>query len=509
MVTISVMLFVELMIGRLQWTTLIPTVAIVVESVSLATALHALKHVRTSQAAMAWVIGLVMLPVPVLPLYWVFARHRFEGYREAIRVVGQRHQRSVAAVRRELSTGRNRRSTPLSTPLEQVADVLDTPICHGNRFRLLIDGAEFFEGVFAILQNARHYVYLAFYTIRDDEIGNRFADCLIACAKRGVVVRLLYDEVGSLRLGQSYVDRLVEAGVDVRAFNTRQGWVNRFQINFRNHRKLVVADGEVAIVGGLNVGDEYLGKPAWVKHWRDTAVLIRGSSARKIQAVFAGDYYWAARCDVEEARWDDRPGQGTSGQQASGQQTSTETEPRDMTVVCATGPADERPRATMMFAAAAMAARNRLWISTPYLVPDDGILVALSMARARGVDVRILIPSVADQWAVFLAGFYYERELANLDVPVYRYLNGVLHQKCVLVDDDLVLIGSTNLDNRSLHLNFELMVASDDVDLIRRTEQMLEMDFAGSERSNEVGKPLRPWFSRMGTAIARLFSPVL
>lgn len=490
-----------------QWwsLTFVSGAVLLLQFVAVWSAFHALRHVRTSQAVVAWVVGLITLPFLALPLYWVFARHRFEGYREAIRDVGQRHQQSVTAIRQELSTEADARTTSLSSPLEHVADVLDTPLCTGNRFRLLIDGSDFFDAVMDQIQTAERYIYAAFYIIRDDEVGNRFADALIERANAGVTVRLLYDEVGCLRLSSSYLNRLRKNGVDVRAFNTRQGFVNRFQINFRNHRKLIVFDGKRSIVGGLNVGNEYLGKATWVSRWRDTGVLIEGSVTRKIQAVFAGDYYWAARTDLSEADWN----RDHEGDQTPAQVDVAFNGAVGQAAVCATGPADLRSRATMMYAAAAGAARERLWISTPYLVPDESSIVALSMAKARGVDVRLLIPTVADRWTVYLAGFYYEQEFAELGIPVYRFREGLLHQKCVLVDDSLVLIGSTNLDNRSLYLNFELMVAIRDHQLIAEVKAMLVQDFAESFHSNASEIPLRPWFARAGTAIARLFSPVL
>jgi cardiolipin synthase len=489
---------------------LISVALVFIELLAIYSALHALRHARTAQAAVAWVVGLVVMPMIALPLYWIFARGKFEGYREAIREIGMQHEQAVSATLMELGTRDNARTTTQSTPLEQVADVLDTPICSGNSFRLLIDGQSFFDALIQQIESAQRYVYAEFYTVRDDEIGNRVADALIAKAKEGVTVRLLYDEVGSVRLTGRFISRICEAGVEVREFNTRQGIANRFQLNFRNHRKLLVIDGNTAIVGGLNIGDEYLGKASWVSHWRDTAILMKGPIARKVQAVFAGDYYWAARTPLPEAEWsDDRcrvlPGRNSLPTQPPAERAAT----MGLAAVCSTGPADVRPRATMMFAAAAGAATDRLWICTPYFVPDETSMVALSMARARGVDVRVLIPSVADHWAVFLAGYYYERECYEADIPVYRFNNGVMHQKCVLVDESLALIGSTNLDNRSLHLNFELMIAIQDKDLIADVTTMLEKDFANSRRSNGKEDPDRPILSRMGTAIARLFSPVL
>jgi cardiolipin synthase len=163
----------------------------------------------------------------------------------------------------------------------------------------------------------------------------------------------------------------------------------------------------------------------------------------------------------------------------------------------------------MMFAAVADAARHRLWISTPYLVPDEPCLVALHMARSRGVDVRILIPNQADHWSVYLAGFHFAHELSEAGIHVYRYTAGFLHQKCILVDDQIALIGSTNLDNRSLYLNFELMIAVQDPTFVRQVHDMLVADLEHSVYSNATDAMKRFWFERAGTAIARLFSPIL
>lgn len=502
---------------------------LMLEILAVVSAIHAIWFVRTSQAAVAWVVGLLVFPLAAVPLYWVFGRYRFYGYREALREVGQKHKTSVGAINRELRTGRNVQTTPLQTPLEQLADVLDTPLSSGNRFRLLVDGQAFYDALIQAIESAERYLYLEFYTVRCDACGNRLAEALIAKSQQGVVVRMLYDEVGSMSLSNSYVQRLTEAGVEVWSFNTRQGIFNRFQINFRNHRKLLVVDGSVALVGGLNVGDEYLGKARWLTHWRDTAVEMHGPIARKVQAVFAGDYYWAARRDLPEANWSVpvlRPATKTApeSEESLGTQAVTAIEstanPADKQphallhvgrgAVCATGPADDRPRATMMFVAAAGTARRRLWISTPYLVPDETSMVALSMARARGVDVRILVPSVADVWPVFLAGLHYEQEMLAADIPVYRYAHKVMmHQKSVLVDDKMVLIGSTNLDVRSLHLNFELMVAIEDASLVAEMIEVMESDFAVARLSRGDAVPGQRWLTPVGRVIARLFSPVL
>lgn len=487
-----------------SWSVIVPVVVAIFELLGLASAWHAISKVRTSQGAVAWAVGLVTLPIMVLPLYWVFGRSRFSGYRSAIRLVEQQHKSSVDAARHELFTEFNAGDPTALTPLAQLADILDTPMSYGNQFKLLVDGAAFFEKLLEQIASAERYVYAQFYILRDDDVGNRFTAALCERARAGCIVRLLYDEIGCFGLSVSYLQKLRAAGVDVQAFNTRQGWINRFQLNFRNHRKLLVVDGHRAIVGGLNVGDEYLGIIKWASRWRDTGLFINGPITRKLQAVFAGDYYWATRSDLPEAVWSCDIENTEENSHPIKQENDD-----GAAAVCATGPSDRRARATMMFAAAAGSSKKRLWISSPYLVPDETCINALSMARARGVDVRIILPSQPDQWLVHLASFYYENLFESIDIAVYRYKDGFLHQKCVLVDDQLVLIGSTNLDNRSLHLNFELMVAADNPELIQQATQMLEQDFANSKRKDPGVNRLLPWYVRIGTVIARLFSPVL
>ncbi len=460
---------------------------------------HALANVRTSQATVAWTVGLISLPIVALPLYWVLARNKFHGYREVIREVESRQRDSVSNILTQLRTESYTRSTSQNSVIEQVADVMDTPLSDTADYDLLIDGKEFFECLFAEIAKATEYVYLEFFIFRDDEIGNQLAQCLIERAQAGVIVRMLYDEVGCIRLSNSYLKRLAQAGVEVHPFNTRQGWFNRFQINFRNHRKLVVIDGTTAIIGGLNIGTEYLGSADESSRWRDTGIKVTGPVTHKVQAVFAGDYFWAARENLPEANW-------TITQNPTAEPKPNSPQKRN-SICCATGPADHRPRASMMYCSLANSAKSRLWISTPYLVPDEASIVALHMAKARGVDVRLLIPDRADHLLVYLAGFHYENEFTEASIPVYRYHAGFMHQKCILVDDQLAMIGSTNLDNRSLHLNFEIMMGISDPELISQVEAMLDEDFALASQCS--AKKLRWWYERLGTAVARLTSPIL
>ncbi|MCC9600343.1 cardiolipin synthase [Stieleria sp. JC731] len=499
--------------ASLSWTTVTSVLFVGIEMIAIASAVHAIWYVRSTQAAIAWVVGLISLPMVSIPLYWVFGRYRFQGYRESIREVGLKHKRSVAAINHELRTAPGARSTDQRTPLEALADVLDTPIAEGTDAELLINGKAFYEGLVEQVRSAKRYVYLEFYIIRDDEIGRQLADAMIDRVQRGVTVRLLYDNIGSIGLSRRYIQRLTDAGVVVHPFDTQTMLSTRFQINFRNHRKIVVIDGHTSIVGGFNVGNEYTGNAGWTDHWRDTAVLLRGPITRKVQAVFAGDYYWAVRQDLPEAHWKPtKPVEAAPDPPAPDHSATPQagvTSPQARAAICATGPADDHPRATMMFSTLASSARERLWITTPYLVPDETTLVSLLMARARGVDVRILIPSIADHYSVFFAGFYYERELLDAGIRVGRYREGLMHQKCWLVDNQLAVVGSTNFDNRSLHLNFEIMAAVEDRAFVSEVEKMLAEDFADATWAEPTDPASHPWRTRIGRVVARLFSPIL
>jgi cardiolipin synthase len=281
-------------------------------------------------------------------------------------------------------------------------------------------------------------------------------------------------------------------GIKVAPFNTTQGRRNRFQLNFRNHRKVVVVDGEVAWIGGHNVGVEYLGQSKRFGHWRDTHVRLAGPAVLGAEVAFATDWQWATRT-LMDIDWDTSPrAQGNSE-----------------VLVFPSDPASEYEEAGLMYHQSIVAARERLWIASPYFVPDNAIISALQLAALRGVDVRVLIPDEPDGRVVGMANWSFTRQLLPLGVRVYRYQGGFMHQKVMLVDSEACGIGTANFDNRSFRLNFEITVLVQDTGFAREVESMLEADIA---RCREVSlqelkdKPL--WFA-LAMSAARLLAPVL
>ena len=271
---------------------LLGSALLIVQVMGLATAVHAVMSVRTAQGAIAWSIALVSFPLLALPLYWVFGRNRFLGYVQARRGRAPDFADIMIALRSEAANARHAIADlgPEDAVFERLAAM---PFTRGNDIALLIDGAATFDAMFQAIAAARSYVLVQFYTVEDDALGMELQRRLIASAQAGVRVCLLYDEIGSLGLSSRYLDTLRQAGVSVAAFEAMRGMPSRFQINFRNHRKILIVDGHTAFIGGHNVGDDYMGRNPRIGHWRDTHVRITGPAAIEAQLVFAEDWNWA------------------------------------------------------------------------------------------------------------------------------------------------------------------------------------------------------------------------
>jgi cardiolipin synthase len=316
---------------------------------------------------------------------------------------------------------------------------------------------------------------------------------MAAKALSGVRVLFLYDEIGSLALPKSYTEELRAAGVEVRPFHSRKGSGNRFQLNFRNHRKTVVVDGQVAWIGGHNVGDEYLGKDPKFGRWRDTHVRFEGPAVIGAQLAFVEDWRWAADEPPGNLNWTPHIAKDGEAQ----------------VLVIASGPADVMETTSLMFMQAINAASTRIWITSPYFVPDDAIVHALQLAGLRGVDVRILIPEKADSMLVTLAAYSYFTDVKKSGVKIYRYQDGFLHGKTMLIDDSASTIGTANFDNRSFRLNFEITTLVFDPTFTNEVEKMFEQDFAAARLMQPDEYDNKPFWFRLAVRTARLTAPVL
>ena len=333
---------------------------------------------------------------------------------------------------------------------------------------------------------------MQFYMFHDDGLGRRMKKAMIERAKAGVRVYMLYDEVGSHGLPASYLNELREAGVEVSSFKPTQGWRNRFQLNFRNHRKMVVVDGVTGWVGGHNVGDEYLGLDPDFSPWRDTHVRIDGLAVMQVQAAIFGDWYWATR-EFLTVNWVPQPAEGSDVR----------------VMIFPSAPSQRLETAGLLFVTALHSARERIWLSAPYFVPDEAVMKALELAALRGVDVRIITTGKGDSTAVFLAAFHYIDQLRDLGIKFYAYKPGFLHEKVMLIDDRVSSVGTPNFDNRSFRLNFEVTALIADDDFAKQMEAMFEQDFGHAEVIDPASFDDKSFFWWLGVKLSRLASPVL
>ncbi|WP_235042256.1 cardiolipin synthase [Vreelandella profundi] len=467
---------------------LLGTSILLIHLLGIVSAIMALMSSRTSQGAVAWIISLLTFPYVALPAYWFFGRPRFYGY------VSARGQRDT--VLRRILVRYRANVQPYVAPssnadIQAVEQLAMMPLTRGNRATLLVDGQATFESLFEGIDRAEDYVLIQFFIVRNDALGQRLLSHLQRAAKRGVRVYFLYDEVGSRKLNEGYLGDLTREGASVSAFRSSRGFKHRFQLNFRNHRKVTVVDGKEGWVGGLNVGIEYLGEDPRQGAWRDTHLKLQGPSVLGLQEAFWEDWHWATD-EVISLNWI--------------ADTSSSTDHH--VVIVPSGPADRQDTASLLVQQVIHSAKQRLWVTSPYFVPDQGVQDALRLAAMRGVDVRVMIPERPDHLLVFLSAFSFLPDMLRAGVKIYRYLPGFLHQKVMLVDDEAATVGTINLDNRSFRLNFEITAFIPSPEFAASVAVMLENDFEQCRRVTMDEINQRSMWMKVVSRAAYLTAPV-
>lgn len=455
----------------------------------IGTALYALMHMRSAEGCTAWVVGVLLCPFLAVPLYWIFEPDKFRGYVTARRTGSQTfrelmNRQSLSYVS-EHRLQQVEKQHPALGAMEAIAR---QPLTGDNHLDLLIDGKASVNAMFAAMDEAQDYLLVQFYIVAEDQVGAELRERMIARARAGIRVYFIYDQVGS-SIAAGSIEALQSAGVQVSPFKVvSQG---RLHVNFRNHRKILVVDGHTAFLGGVNVSDPHLGRDPTLCPWRDTHLALRGPAAQAAQMVFLEDWYWGTE-EIPELNWQCPPGEGHSP-----------------VLVLPSGPSDDLETCGLFFHHLINSAQRRVWITSPYFVPDQAVMRALQLAALRGVDVRILIPRVNDSRTVALAMYTYLPELLPVGVKMYQYRKGFVHQKVMLVDDDLATVGTANLDNRSLRLNFEVVALVAGEDFARQVHAMLTRDFAAADPVQLEDYTTRPLGFRLLTRAARLMAPIL
>ena len=450
---------------------------------------------RNPVKTLAWVTVLVLLPVVGIILYIFFGRSlrhiRMISRKKRLKLTNRddiKHlMRSRQVVRYEDKKSEHQQMINL------VNSIQGSPYLANNEVEIFTNGKDKFDALKQDLLAAERYIHIQYYIIENDKLGNEIADILKQKVAEGVKVRVLYDHVGSFHFDMSYFKKLRKAGADVYPFMkiTFPEFANR--INWRNHRKIVIIDGKVGYIGGMNIADRYIdgGK---MNKWRDTHLRVKGDIVAALQVSFAIDWNFMKRELIEESVDMVEPGSIAN--------------PIAMQLVTS-GPTSQWVNMAFVFQKAIDCASKCVYIQTPYFLPSDSLLKALQVAALSKVDVRLMIPRKPDSILLRYASYSYVKQCLTAGIKIYFYEPGMLHSKVVLIDDDFVTTGSTNFDFRSIEHNFEANVLLYSKEFNHRMLEVMRADMRECSRISLRAWRKRPLWQKAVESIVRLFGPLL
>ncbi|WP_446899792.1 cardiolipin synthase [Clostridium sp. LBM24168] len=379
----------------------------------------------------------------------------------------------------------------------------ESPLFVNNNIKILKNGIEKFEYLEEELLKAKHHIHMEYYIIKDDTIGNDIKNILIKKSSEGVNIRLILDRVGCIKLGKKYINDLKHAGVDIVQYSYFLAPILKSintQINYRNHRKIVVIDGYIGFVGGINIGDEYLGKSKF-GYWRDTHIMVKGDFAYGLQAVFIDDFATIKAANKEYFFYDGNfeeffpPIKNQNGK---------------LMQLVKSGPDSEFPAIEQAVLKMISMAENHIYITTPYFVPTESIINAIKVASLSGIDVRIVFPGRYDHIFVYYASRTYLEDLIKNGVKIYFYnSNSFIHAKTTCIDGKLCTVGTANMDIRSYELNYEINAVIYDEESTEELENLFFQDITNSKRVTEEYFDTLPPLLKGFEALCKIFSSLL
>jgi len=465
---------------------------------------------RRPTATLAWIVGFIGLPFLGAVIYYFFGPRKLRR-RKIRREIAKRFASRIVPPHREQLPATLASRRWLSS-LARIATVYgDAPPKPAGAVKLFMEGDATYQALESAMRQARGQIHLEYYIFEPDAVGTRWRDLLASKAREGVAVRLLVDALGSKNCKTPFWRPLIEAGGELRLFNPPKLLKLRASLlNFRTHRKIAVIDGAIAFTGGINVSATSSGSASSGIAWRDTHLSIEGPAALDLQLIFLEDWLFAGtgsnihramdellmNTPADIGGWFPQPLAPAADLNGPWVQ------------IVASGPDESIPAIHRFFFTAISSARRRLWITTPYFVPDEPILTALVTAQARGVDVRIILPRLGDSRFVAAAASTFAEEVMSEGVPVWEYTPRMIHAKTIIIDDELSIVGTANFDNRSFRLNFEVVAAIYDAGINAELAAAFESDLAVSVRLKSDHSKER-FGVRLMKSAARLAAPLL
>lgn len=455
---------------------------------------------RDAGATWAWLLVLFFIPVLGFGLYLLFAqnlRHIRLFHWDDLQKTGI--EKALLAQMNEINSGqfpfRNQVAASNSDLIYMLLNENQAILTDDNHVEIFTDGKEKFDRLFKDIEEAKEYIHIQYYIIRRDQLGKKLIAALTQKAKEGVKVRVLYDELGSRKLTKGFFKKFREAGGEAEAFFPSKLRFVNLRLNYRNHRKLVIIDGDIGYVGGFNVGDEYLGLNSRFGYWRDTHLRIQGQAVYAMQVRFILD--WNQASHHHDIMYEPNLFPKINSPGHAGVQIVT------------SGPDSENEHIKNGYIKMISAAKKSIYIQTPYFIPDASLLDALRIASLSGVKVHIMIPDKPDHPFVFWATLSYIGEMLKTGAHVYLYNNGFIHAKTIIVDEQIASVGTANIDMRSFKLNFEVNAFLYDEYISRSLTETFHQDMRVSRHLTMEDYEKRSKWIRTKESISRLLSPIL
>ena len=457
-----------------------------------ATIIHVIMDNRQPAKTMAWALVIFFVPVVGIVFYLFFGiNHRRE------RMVSQRSMDQLT--KRSMLSFAEQEDFRVPERHRQLVDLfinqnMALPF-KDNKIDIFIDGYAFFPELLKDIAAARHHIHLDLYIMEDDALGHLVADALKDKARQGVEVRLIYDDVGCWKVSHQFFEQLRDAGVEVAPFLPVRFPSFTSKANYRDHRKIIVIDGSVGYVGGMNIALRYV-KGTGTQPWRDTMWRLSGGAVYALQRAFLVDWYFVDRTLITDRKYYPHGGRDELN--------------NCVVQVVTSGPTEHYPEIMQGYVRTILAARRYVYIETPYFLPNEPVLFALKTAAVGGVDVRIICPLRSDAPFTDWASRSYLRELHEAGAKIYLYEAGFMHAKTMVTDDTLSTCGSTNLDVRSFENNFEVNAFVYDEGMALRMKKIFLDDQKQSVELSRMPRRIRPRFrTRLLESLTRLVSPLL
>lgn len=456
---------------------------------------------RSSSKALAYILIVVFIPLLGLFIYFSFGINyrKYKIYNKKIFFHKEERKLLISSVKttRDLILEEsNNYLLKYKGLVDLVLNQSFSPISNTNKITILKNGEQKFPKVMEAIRNAKNHIHIEYYIFEMDEIGNQIIDLLIEKAKEGVKVRFIYDDFGSWGIKKRHSKKLRDAGIEIYPFYKIKLIFFANRINYRNHRKIIVIDGKIGFIGGINVCDKYINSTKQQLYWRDTHLMIEGPAVSTLQYVFIGDWNYCAQQKLETNRqiFPDLQNLQFGSHLAQ---------------MVASGPDSDTALIEQSICKAISLAKKEILITTPYYAPGDTISNIIMIAALSGVKVRILIPGKSDSIFVNLANLSHVGSLLKAGVEVYMYQKGFVHAKTIVIDGEIAIVGTANMDQRSFELNFEINAIIYEKGIAQIVQEQFYEDLKDSEIVDAPTWYKRKKIRKLIEKMAGLFSPMV